>query len=182
MTYRQLTLRFVGLCVAAAVLVAATQTLKLSVESDPVLGRDGVRDVTRWIGREHSGGAEVLVGLGLIALACWLVWTFIASLRTDQKVLRARRGDGWTRIDRRTLADSLQRSLAAVDSHAAVFVEVRRTGRVDVTMASSSPRPDERLEETRAELDRLIEQRSLPCRPGRMAIKAPRRNTRSRVQ
>lgn len=180
--YRQLALRFVGLCVAVIVLVAAAQMLTLSFGSDPVLDRVGVRAVTRWARRRPSGGAEVLLGLALVALGCWLTLTLITSLRTDRKVLTTRRGDGWTRIDRHTLADSLERSLVRLDPHPTVSVKVRRNGRVDITVTTPSPWPDERLEETSGELKRLIAQRSLPCRPGGVAVKAPRRNPRSRVQ
>ncbi len=167
---------------AVIVLVAATQMLTLSVASNPVLDRDDVHRVTRWMRDEHSGGAEVLIGLALVAAGCWLAWTLVASSRTDRSVLRIRRGDGWTMIDRRSLADSLERSLGSVDPRASVSVKVRRNRRVDLTVETTSPWPDERLEETRTELRRLVADRSLPCRPGRVAARVPRRGQRSRVR
>ncbi|MCA1705971.1 MAG: hypothetical protein LC808_23000 [Actinobacteria bacterium] len=180
--YRRLAPRLVGLCVAVIVLMAATQLLTLSVSSDPVLDREDVHAVTRWMRRAHNSGAEVLIGLALFAAGCWLAWALVASLGIGRKVLTSRRGDGWTRIDRRSLAESLERSLAPVDPHATVAVNVRRNRRVDLTVVTTSPWPDERLEETRAELERLLGERGLPCRAGRVAAKTPRRDQRSRVR
>ncbi len=179
--HRRLVPRLVGLGVAVIVLMAATQLLTLSVGSDPVLDRDDVDAVTRWIRGEHRGGADVLIGLALVAAGCWLVWVLIASLRTDRKVLRTRRRDGWTRIDRRSLARSLERRLATMDPDATLSVQVRRNARVDATVATTSPWPEDRLDAIQAALERLIAERGLPCRPGRVAVRA-RRGQRGRVR
>ncbi len=179
---RQLALRLLGGCTALAVLTIAAQLLAISVWSQPFLERGNVRSTADWLRRPHGEGAEVLIGASLVLLAVWLTWAFVSTLRTRRPVVVTRRESGWTRIDRRTLADALERSIGTVVPRARVVVRVRRKGRVDVTLSSADPDAHRYVEDASAELERLITTRGLPCTCGRVETRLPRGHHASRVR
>jgi len=181
--FRRLVLRALGLAVAAIVLVVATQLLMLSFDADPLVSRETVDDLVDWIGGDPSDGAAILVGVALLALAVWLGWMAVSSAGTEQHVITTRRRNGWTKIDRRTLGDSLERRLDSVDRRSDVAVRVRRGGRVDLEVVTPDPSITGSPRELRDSLNDIVTARNLPCRSGRLTATVPRRMTgRRRVR
>jgi hypothetical protein len=181
-TWRQLALRLLGSCAGLAIVAIAAQLLAISLGTQALLGQGDVDATVDWIRRSHGDGAEVLVGAALVALAVWFTWAFVSTLRTRRPVVVTRRESGWTRIDRRTLAGSLERSIGLVVPRARIAVRVRRKGRVDVTIFTRDPDSAHYVEESLAELERLITERGLPCTVGRVEARLPRGKHASRVR
>ena len=180
MTLRRIVLRVLGLGVAAIVLVAATQLLLLGFEADPLLSRSRVDSFVRSIQDPVHPGPGILVGLALVGLAALLLGVIVASLRTDRPVLTTRRRGGWTKIDRKTLADALERRLEDVDRRSDLDLEVTRRGRVNVKIVTPDPAAAGPAQELRDAVDDEIERRGLPCRSGRITVNVPRRMTSRR--
>ena len=177
MSIRGPVVRVLGLSVAAIVLMAATQLLLLSFETDPLFSRERVDDIAGWIRDRPRVGAGMLVGVALGLLALWLLWAIVSTLGTDRPSITTRRRDGWTRIDRATLEDAIERELEAVDRRNDIRVDITRRGRVDLTLTTPDPSRAGPAQELRDVLDRLCEERSLPCRSGRITTTVPRRMT-----
>ena len=179
---RQLSLRLLGLLAAAVVLAAAAQLLVLGVSGDALLGPRDADTTMRWMGRSHGEGAEVLVGVGIVALGCWFVWAFVSTSRTPRSVITTRRESGWTRVDRRYLAKSIERALGAQFPDATISTRIRRTRRVDTTVTTAEPFPGPLLDEVSVALQQLINDHALPCTAGPVTAREPRHVPPSRVR
>ncbi len=180
MSIRGPALRLLGLIVAAIVLMAATQLLLLSFETDPLLDRERVDSIADWIRDRPRAGAGILIGGALGLLVIWLVWAAISTLGTDRRVITTRRRGGWTKVDRATLEDAVERRLEAVDRRSDVSVGISRRGRVDLKVTTPDPARAGPVQELRDATDDLCTSRSLPCRSGRITVTVPRRMTARR--
>ena len=180
MRLRRTALRIVGIGVAVLILVAATQLLLLSFESDPLIGQDRASDIADWIEGRPSPGGAVLVGAGLVVMAIALFVAFCRSFGTDRRVITTRKRNGWTKIDRTTLEDAFERRLEQIDRRNDVNARVRRDGRVDLTVITPDPSRMGPVKELRGAVDEIAENRALPCRSGRITASTPRRLTSRR--
>ncbi len=180
MSIRGPALRVLGLSVAAIVLMAATQLLLLSFETDPLFDRERVDSIAEWIRDRPRAGAAILVGIALGLIVLWLVWAALSSWGTDRRVITTRRRGGWTKIDRATLEDAVERRLEAVDRRSDVRVGITRRGRVDLKVTTPDPARAGPVQELRDATDDLCSSRSLPCRSGRITVTVPRRITARR--
>ncbi len=180
MLLRRTALRVVGVGVAALILVAATQLLLLSFETDPLISRGRLGDVVDWIESRPSPGAAVLVGGALVVIALALLVAAVRSVGPDRRVITTRRRHGWTKLDRATLEDAFERHLEHIDRRNDVHVRVRRNGRVDLTIITPDPTVMGAVKELRDGVDEICQERSLPCRSGRIVSSTPRRMTSRR--
>ncbi len=179
-TIRRPLLLLLGLAVAAIVLMAATQLLLLSFETDPLLSRTWLDDITGWIRRPPRPGVAILAGLALAVASLGLIWSMVRSRSTDRRVMTTRRRAGWTKIDRPTLEDAIERHLEFIDRRNDIRANVDRNGKVDLKIITPDPSAMGPVQELRDALDDFCEQRSLPCRSGRITATTPRRTTSRR--
>lgn len=180
MSIGRLVLRVLGLAVAAIVLMAATQLLLLSFETDPLFSENQVGDFTDWIERRPRVGGGILVGVALMALATALMWAIARSFGTDRRVITTRRRGGWTKLDRPTIEDAIERRLERIDRRNDVEARVGRRGRVNLTITTPDPSAIGPIRELRDSLDNFCRERALPCRSGRITATTPRRITKRR--
>jgi hypothetical protein len=171
--------RIIGLGVAAIVAVAATQLLTLGFETEPLVSRTAVSTVTDWVRRPPQPGAGILaaiaVVLGGIAALLGGLWP-----RRGSAAIITRRRDGWTRIDRKSLQDAIERRLETVDRRSNVKTRVSRSGRIDLAITSIDTDFDGPPAKLRDAVEDLCDQRQLPCRAGTITIKARPPGTRRR--
>ena len=180
MNYRRLALRVLGLGVAALVLLAATQLLLLSFESDPLFSRSRIETFNDWVRGRPRPGPGILLGVALAGVSVWLAWAVVKSLGTDRRVITTRRRGGWTKLDRATLEDSIERRLETIDRRNDVDVSITHRGRVDVNIITPDPSALGPVQELRDAIDELCGARALPCRSGRITASVPRRLTARR--
>lgn len=166
--------------VAALTLMAATQLLLLSFETDPLLSTNTIDDIAGWIRERPRPGPGILGGLALGVVAGWLGWALVRSFGTDRRVITTRRRRGWTKLDRASLEAAFERRLEAVDRRNDVRVSVSRRGRVDATLVTPDPSAIGPAQELRDVIDETCAARSLPCRSGRIVATVPRRSTARR--
>ena len=175
-----ISLRVIGLVVAGIVLLAAAQLLLLSFEVDPPLSRAAVDDLDRWVRGSPSTGTGIFVGIALVLLALGGMWKFGRTFGTAGRVLTTRRRRGWTKLDRITLEDAIERQLDAIDRRNDVHVRINRRGRVNVRLVTPDPSAIGPIQEIRDAIDEQCTSRALPCRSGRITATTPRRMTRRR--
>lgn len=175
-----ISLRAIGLVVAGIVLLAAAQLLMLSFEIDPPLSRDAIDDLAGWVRGSPSTGTGIFVGIALVLLALRGVWTFGRMFGTGGRVLTTRRRRGWTKLDRVTLEDAVERQLEAIDRRNDVHVRITRRGQVNVRLVTPDPSAIGPAQEIRDAIDELCTSRGLPCRSGRITATVPRLMKRRR--
>ncbi len=180
MSIRGTALRVLGLAVAAIALLAAVQMLLLSFETDPLIGRERADDIAGWIRDRPREGVGILVGIALGVVVLWLAWAAGSERGPDRRTITTRRRSGWTKIDRATLEDAVERRLEAVDRRSDVRVAINRRGRIDLTVTTPDPARAGPVQELRDATDELCTSRSLPCRSGRVTVTVPRRMTARR--
>jgi hypothetical protein len=178
--HRSLLSRGIGLLVAAVALVVAAQWLLLGLEYDPLFDRGRVDDLTDWITGDVRRGAELLVGIAVILAALVVGWTLWQSKGVDRPVITTRRRRGWTKVDRRNLADVIERRLETVDRRSDLEVKLTRRGRVDLRLVTPDPSALGPIQEYRDVIDELATQQHLPIRSGRVVVTVPRRMTARR--
>lgn len=175
-----ISLRVIGLVVAGIVLLAAAQLLMLSFEVDPPLSRAAIEDLGEWVRGSPSTGTGIFVGIALMLLALGGMWTFGRMFGTGGRVLTTRRWRGWTRLDRGTLENAIERRLEAIDRRNDVRVRISRRGQVNVRLVTPDPSAIGPVQEIRDAVDDQCASRALPCRSGRITATVPRRMTRRR--
>jgi hypothetical protein len=183
---RHMALRLVGLAVAAVVLAVAAQCLTRAVADAPLLDEDNTDSTVAWLGRTHGEGVEILVGLGLVVLGLWLAYAFVTTMRSTRRVLHVpTAGTGRTTMDRRALARSIERAVNTSPREPQVSVGVTGRGRVDATVSTSATDGEtdgEAARRVRATIGRIIEDRGLPCRAGRVRMRRSRHAIQTRVE
>jgi len=178
--HRTLLRRGIGLLVAAIVLMVAAQWLLLGLEYDPLIDRGQADDLTGWITGDTRKGAELLVGMAMILAALVIGWVLWQSRGVDRPVITTRRRRGWTKVDRRNLADAIERRLVTVDRRSDLEVELTRRGRVDLRLVTPDPSALGPIQEYRDVIDEMATQQHLPIRSGRVVVTVPRRMTARR--
>lgn len=164
--------RVCGLVACAIVVVLAAQWLSISFGWDPLVSSDTIDERTNSIGGPLREGpamlAAVAVGvIGLLAAAAWLM-----SFRHPSRdhTFRAGPRSQRLRIDRDSLAASLERRLEPIDRRVDASVSVTRRGRVDLRIVSPDPSMTGPAAEHSAALADVLTQRSLPCRVGTVDV------------
>lgn len=175
-----ISLRAIGAVVAAIVLMAAMQLLMLSFEIDPLFSRETIDDLGGWVRGSPSTGTGIFVGIALVLLALGGLWKFGRMFAAGRRVLTTRRRRGWTKLDRITLEDALERQLEAIDRRSDVRVRITRRGQVNVRLVTPDPSAVGPVQEIRDAIDGQCAARALPCRSGRITATVPRRLTRRR--
>ena len=169
-----ISLRVVGLGVAAIVLMAASQLLMLPFETDPLLPQNTIDSLGDWIRRRPLMGPGVLAGGALALLTISLVWAWVRMLGTGRRVITTRHRKGWTKIDSATLEDAIERRLEVIDRRNDIVVRINRRGRVNARLVTPDPSVSGPAQEMRDTIDAQCESRSLPCRSGRITSTVPR--------
>ena len=169
--------RLVGLVVAATLAVAATQLFAIGFETRPLFNDSSLTSIRSWITSRPAPATALLAGMAMAALAI----AMFASISTGQTSpsVRIRRRDGWTRVDRASLADSLERRLESIDRRNSVTVTIGRRGTVDLDITTSDLSIDGPATELPAALAAICDERALPCRPGIVTLK-PRTSAKRR--
>lgn len=176
-------LRGVGLAVASLVLAIAVQLLLLGFEATPLIGRGLLEDLTSWIRRRPRVGAGLLGGIGLVLCSVGLWWSLARSLGVDRRVITMRDHDGWTKLDRASLEDAIERHLEGIDRRTDVSAVVGRGGTTRLAITTPDPSPEGPVADIRNGFADLCRERALPCRLDRITVSAPgRRSSRRRVQ
>ena len=142
--------------------------------------RAAVDDLDRWVRGSPSTGTGIFVGIALVLLALGGMWKFGRMFGTGGRVLTTRRRRGWTKLDRVTLEDAIERQLEAIDRRNDVHVRINRRGRVNVRLVTPDPSTIGPIQEIRDAIDEQCTSRALPCRSGRITATTPRRMTRRR--
>lgn len=179
--WRQVALRVLGILVALAVLAVAAQYLVLAVSDQALLPRDDVRATARWVARSHGDGTEILVGIGLVLVGLLLAWAFVSTIGASRRVITTRRANGWTRVDRASLAPSIQRVVDPEFPRDDVAVRLARRRQVGAVVRTDDVHPNEVVAAVQAEIERTIESRALPLQAGRVESRRLHRQP-SRVQ
>ena len=163
--------RLIGLSVAATALVAATQLLTLGLETRPLISRSTLSTFTNWVERPPQPGAGILVAVAVVLAG---VAALVGGLwpRRGPAAIVTRRRDGWTRIDRKSLEDAIERRLETIDRRSSVKTTVHRSGRVDLAITAGDTAADGAPVQVRDALEELCGQRQLPCKTGTVTVKA----------
>jgi len=160
--------RFVGLVLAATLAVAATQLFTIGFETSPLFSEVRLASFQDRVTSRPAPATEILLGAALSLLAVGVLASLFSS--PNPPSLRSRNSNGWTSVDRTSLADSLQRRLEAIDRRSNVNVTIDRRGRIDLNITTTDFSIDGPLTEIPAALASICEERSLPCQPGTVTI------------
>lgn len=162
--YRALT-RFVGFVTCALVVLIAAQWLSLSFGWNPVVARATVVSRTARFQSTLNEGPAILIAVALIigGVVLFVAWLLAGRRTRDDHTFRVGPRRRNLRIDRNTLAASIERRLEPIDRRVDATVTVSRRGRVDLRLVT----PDTSVTGTAAEhttaLTDLLSERSLPC-------------------
>ena len=165
---------------AAIVLMAATQLILVGFESTPLLSAERVDEIAAWLRRPPLPGAAMLAGIGLTAIALGLFVALLSSFGPDRSVITTRRRGGWTKLDRASLEEAIERRLESIDRRNDVDVRIGRRGVVKLDIVTPDPSHMGPAHELREAVDALCDDRALPCRSGRVTTTTPRRTTNRR--
>ena len=172
--------KLLGLITAAAITAVAVQFLAISFGWDPLVSADVTTEATTWIRRRPSEGAAALAGFALMLAAAVIAIEAFASRRGRGHAITLRRREGWTRLDRPSLADSLERAVAAVDRRASVSIRIGPRGGMRMNIATPDPTATGAAGDIRRETESVIERRRLPLRLRRTVATIPRRSSARR--
>lgn len=174
--YRPLT-RVCGLAASLFVVALAAQWLSLSFGWDPLVSIETVRRRSDDIAGPLREGPAMLVAvaLGVVALGALVGW--LLSLRHPNRDATFRVGAraDRLRIDRDSLAASLERRLAPLDRRVDADVTVTRRGRVDVRLVTPDVSATGPIAEHTEFLADVLTERGLPCRVGNVDVVDVRR-------
>ena len=171
---RQWILRGVGLAVALLFLVVAAQLILLGFEGSPLIGRALLDDVTSWMRRRPVVGAGLVAGMILIVSSVGLWWAIARSFGLDRPVITVRTHEGWTKLDRPTLAAAIERDLGSVDSRTDISASIGRGGSTRLAITTLDATAAGPVDDVRNRFADLCRERALPCQLERMTVSAPR--------
>lgn len=163
--YRVLT-RLVGMTTCAVFVVLAAQWMSISFGWTPLIELDTVQRRTDRFSSTLREGPAMLVAVGLIMVGALLfvAWLLAARRTRSDRTFRVGERSRRLRIDRPSLAASLERTLESLDQRVDATVNVSRRGAVDLRLVT----PDISVTGTVAEHTELLtstmERRNLPCR------------------
>lgn len=164
--------RACGFVACAIVVALAAQWLSISFGWDPLISVDRINARARQIAGPLREGPAMLVAIGvgivgLIALAAWLM-----SMRSPSSDATFRAGPRRERlrIDRDSLAASLERRLQPIDRRVDATVSVSSRGGVDLRLVTPDPSTTGPVSEHTAALADLLTERALPCRVRRVDV------------
>lgn len=177
--------RSVGLVACAIVVVIAAQWLSLSFGWDPLIDIGTVRDVTDDFTRTLREGPTMLAAIGVIVVGVVLLvaWLLAGRRSPDDGTFRVGARGRRLRIDRSSLAASLERRLEPLDRRVDVDVSVSRRGRVDLRLVTPDTSATGTVAEHTDKLRDIVDERNLPCRLGSVDVVDVRRlKSRHRVR
>ena len=149
-------------------------TLDALVRDRPTVCPEHDRQSWRLDRRRPLMGPGVLAGGALALLTISLVRAWARMLGTGRRVITTRHRKGWTKIDRDTLEDALERRLEVIDRRNDIVVRINRRSRVNARLVTPDPSVSGPAQEMRDTIDAQCESRSLPCRSGRITSTVPR--------
>jgi hypothetical protein len=158
--------RLVGFAACALAAVVAAQWLSLGLGWDPLIDLDTVqRRTDEWRSSLREGPAMLAalasIAGGLVLLAAWV----LAGRRSRADgTFRLTRTRGAMRVDRASLAASLERRLDPIDRRVDATVSVSRRGNVDLRLVTPDTSATGTVAEHTRELSALLDQRGLPCK------------------
>jgi hypothetical protein len=177
--------RICGFAACASVVALAAQWLSISFGWDPLVGTDTVDRWTDRIGGPLREGPAMLAAIGVVAAGglCFGAWLLTLHHPMRDDTFRAGTRRDRVRIDRDSLAASLERRLEHVDQRVDASVQVSRRGRVDLRVVTPDPSVSGPAAEHAAELGKVLTERGLPCRVRKVDIVDVRRvKSRHRVR
>lgn len=177
--------RVCGFAACAIAVAVAAQWLSLSFGWDPLVETATVdRWADRIAGPVREGPAFLaavgVVALGLLGLFAWAL-TFRHPMSDD--TFRVGPRGNLVRIERNSLAASLERRVEHLDRRVDASVDVSRRGRVDLKVVTPDPSATGPAAEHAAEISKILTERGLPCRLRRVDVIDVRRlKSRHRVR
>lgn len=112
----------------------------------------------------------IAVGVGVLAVGLLIAWLFTLRHPTRDDTFRAGARARRLRIDRDSLAASLERRLEPIDQRVDATVSVSRRGKVDLRVVTPDVSATGPAAEHIAVLSDVITERSLPCRLGVVSV------------
>ncbi len=171
-TWFRVLARITGLATCALILVVAAQWLSLSFGWTPLVDLHTVNSRTDRFSSALREGPSILLAAGLVIVGVVLfaAWLLAGRRTRDDRTMRVGARRRMFRIDRDSLAASLERRLEPLDRRVDVAVRVTRRGRVDlrlITPDTSATGPT--AEHVRVLAD-VLDERHLPCHIGSVDV------------
>lgn len=163
--YRALT-RLVGFIACAAVIVVAAQWLSLSFGWDPVIGIDAVTRRSNRFRSPLNDGVAILVAvaLGVAGLTLLIAWVLAGRRTRDDRTFRVGRRNRRLRIDRNSLAASIERRLEHLDQRVDATVDISRRGNVNLRLVTPDTSATGTVAEHTNAVTSMLSDRGLPCK------------------
>ena len=178
-------MRVCGFAVCGFAIVVAAQWLSLSFGWDSLFSADTVRRRTDDIAGTIREGPAMLVavGVGIVGLVASIGWLLSFRHSSRDTTFKFGSRSDQVRIDRETLAASLERNLEPLDQRVDVSVSVSRRGRVDLRLVTPDVSATGPAAEHVSVLTDSLGERGLPMRIGRVDVVDVRRlKSRHRVR
>ncbi|BAN03587.1 hypothetical protein [Ilumatobacter coccineus] len=162
--YRAIT-RLVGFATCALVVLIAAQWLSLSFGWKPVVDTDTVATRTDRFRSTLREGPAILIAVTLIigGVVLFVAWLLAGRRTRDDGTFRVGTRQRRLRIDRNTLAASIERHLEPIDRRVDATVSVTRRGQVDLRLVTPDTSATGTVSEHTAAVTGLLSERSLPC-------------------
>jgi len=184
MWFRTIT-RLCGFAACASVVVIAAQWLSISFGWDPLVDPDTVaRRADRIAGSLREGPAMLAaVGVEVVGVICLVSWLLAMRHPMSDDTFRVGARKDRLRLDRDSLAASLERRLDPLDQRVDTSVEISRRGRVDLRVVTPDPSITGPAAEHANALSEILTERGLPCRLRKLDVIDVRRlKSRHRVR
>jgi hypothetical protein len=162
--YRALT-RLVGLLACALVVFVAAQWLSISFGWDPLVGADTIERWSNRITRSLRDGPTMLIAVAVtvIGLLLFVAWLLAGRRTRDDHTFRVGTRGRSLRVERTTLASSLERRLEPLDQRVDATVQVSRRGQIDLRLVTPDTSATGTVAEHTEHLTSILSERSLPC-------------------
>ncbi len=158
--------RIAGFVACALVVLVAAQWLSLGFGWNPVIGMETVAARTDRFTSTLNEGPAILIAVALIVAGAvlFVAWLLAGRRTHDDHTFRIGARKRRLRVDRNTLAASLERRLEPLDRRVDATINITRRGHVDLRLVT----PDTSATGTVAEHSRLVTdvltERNLPCK------------------
>lgn len=163
--YRVLT-RLAGFVACAVVVLIAAQWLSLGFGWNPLIGADTVAERTDGFRATLNEGPAILIAVALIvgAVVLFAAWLLAGRRAHDDRTFRIGNRSRGLRVDRNTLAASIERRLEPLDRRVDATVTVGRRGQLDLRLVTPDTSATGTVAEHTALVADVLTERNLPCR------------------
>ncbi len=182
--YRTVT-RLAGFAACAILILIAAQWLSLGFGWSPMIGTDTVAERANRVTSTLNEGAAILIAVALIigGIVLFVAWLLAGRRTHDDRTFRIGKKSRRLRIDRNTLAASIERRLEPLDRRVDATVDVTRRGHVDLRLVTPDTSATGTVAEHTALVTDVLDERNLPCRLRKVDVIDVRKlKTRHRVR